>query len=135
MICTFIDANNGVVVWHYNNLQSDGIGRSQYSGDVSIRTIPEGGTNRLQDYTRGATAPDNHGNYTVDYQHYELNPVEKRPPQPISYYIVTDPDNTWGDGFIFNPNGSSENRQTAAVDAHYGMMKTLDYYSEHGHRF
>ena len=131
----FIDANNGVVVWHYNNLQSDGIGRSQYSGDVSIRTIPEGGTNRLQDYTRGATAPDNHGNYTVDYQHYELNPVEKRPPQPISYYIVTDPDNTWGDGFIFNPNGSSENRQTAAVDAHYGMMKTLDYYSEHGHRF
>src|SRR2546430_13596649 len=31
--------------------QSDGIGRSQYSGDVSIRTIPEGGTNRLQDYT------------------------------------------------------------------------------------
>ena len=82
-----------------------------------------------------ARLPENVRVLTLPAYSPELNPVEKRPPQPISYYIVTDPDNTWGDGFIFNPNGSSENRQTAAVDAHYGMMKTLDYYSEHGHRF
>ena len=29
---------------------------------------------------------------------------------------------------VFSPGGSQNNRQTAAVDVHYGMMKTLDYY-------
>ena len=78
----------------------------------------------LRDTTRGA------GFYTMDMNNLGSIPIVgdslplPRHQRPGS--IFTDADNVWG-------NGTSSNRQSAAVDAHYGQQKTYDYYKNvHG---
>ena len=123
----FIDAKDGGVVWHYNRLQSDGIGNSQYNSTVAFPAIAESGVFRMQDPVRGADPNDalHHGDYAADLQNLDgIAVTEDR--------ILTDADNAWGDGHIFGFANTVENRQTAAVDAFFGMEKTLDYYLMRG---
>src|SRR5207302_5261328 len=87
----FVDANNGNVVWHYDALPQDAIGKGEYSGLVSFPTLFESNVYRLQDLVRGAnpSVPQYHGDFTADMRHQtSCNPLEN--------CIETDADNTWG---------------------------------------
>jgi len=114
-----IDAHGGAILKKWDSLQTGravGTGASQYSGSVQIETNDLGtGSFELRDTTRGT----NGGNYTADRALAVGNAT-----------IFVDADNQWGDGVNFiktNPT-TGPNGQTAAVDAHYGLMKTWDYY-------
>ncbi|MFJ5550009.1 M4 family metallopeptidase [Streptomyces sp. NPDC093225] len=85
-------------------LRAAGTGHSQYSGTVALGTFFNGSLYELHDKTRG-------GQKTYDM----------RGSSPGAPVLFTDPDNTWGDG-------TARNRQTAAVDAHYGAAVTWDFY-------
>jgi Zn-dependent metalloprotease len=134
-----------------------GIGHSQYSGDVPIdATRHLDGTYALIDPTRGSLYnPFLHDSY-YDYStptptqilDADGNPIHAIGLQtltethegfdPINGAAVSDwwydgnPTNTWGDGkqFVMYPFGgeTSANGQTAAVDAHFGMATTWDFY-------
>ncbi len=109
----FIDANNGSVVWHYNDMHSTaatGSGRSLYSGTVSIGTDYTSSTYYLRDLNRGSMLTYTMRNTTS------------------SGYYLTDADNIWG-------NSANSDEDTAGVDAHFGAAKTWDYYyNVHGRR-
>ncbi len=100
----FIDAQTGVVVWSYNDMDTaTGSGKSLYSGTVSIGTLLSSGTYYLQDDGRGSMLTYTMRNTTTQ-----------------GYYL-TDGDNVWG-------NFANSNEDTAGVDAHFGAAKTWDYY-------
>jgi Zn-dependent metalloprotease len=102
---SFIDAKSGAVLAQDDEIKT-GTGNSMYSGTVSIGTS---GSFSLTDPSRG-------GNYTTD-----LNGATSG-----NGTTFTDPDDTWG-------SGTTANRQTAGVDAHYGAQLTWDYYKNvHG---
>ena len=95
----FIDAQTGEKVYGYDNLQTaTGSGSSLYSGTVSIQTYQSGSTYYLEDIGRKVG--------TFDFRN-----------TTSSVYRFTDTDNTW-----------NTTTQRAAVDAHYGAEKTLQYY-------
>ncbi|WP_344220895.1 M4 family metallopeptidase [Kribbella sancticallisti] len=102
---TFVDAKTGAVLAQDDEIKT-GTGNSMYSGTVSIGTS---GSFSMTDPSRG-------GNWTTD-----LNGATSG-----SGTTFTDPDDTWG-------SGTTANRQTAGVDAHYGSQLTWDYYKNvHG---
>jgi Zn-dependent metalloprotease len=102
---SFIDAKTGAVLGQDDEIKT-GTGNSMYSGTVSIGTS---GSYTMTDPSRG-------GNYTTD-----LNGATSG-----NGTTFTDPDDTWG-------SGTTANRQTAGVDAHYGAQLTWDYYKNvHG---
>ncbi|WP_238176465.1 M4 family metallopeptidase [Kribbella albertanoniae] len=102
---SFIDAKTGAVLAQDDEVKT-GTGNSMYSGQVSIGTS---GSYSMSDPSRG-------GNNTTD-----LNGATSG-----SGTIFTDPDDTWG-------SGTTANRQTAGVDAHFGSQLTWDYYKNvHG---
>ncbi|HET6294532.1 MAG TPA: M4 family metallopeptidase [Kribbella sp.] len=102
---SFIDAQTGAVLDQDDEVKT-GTGNSMYSGTVSIGTS---GSYSMTDTSRG-------GNWTTD-----LNGATSG-----SGTTFTDPDDTWG-------SGTTANRQTAGVDAHYGAQLTWDYYKNvHG---
>lgn len=117
----FIDAHDGSVVWHYDNLQrqiSTGTGYSLYSGRVNFRTYRLYTAYYLQDNTKCVSCPYQ-PSWTSDMRGSTGS-------ENGNYYI--DADNVWG-------NGSTSNPQSAGVDAHFGMSKTWDYfYNVHGRR-
>jgi Zn-dependent metalloprotease len=82
-----------------------GTGNSQYSGQVQIGTVNNGGVYELTD-------PDRGGHKT-----YDLTGVGG------IGNLVTDDDDVWGDGTVTD-------RQTAAVDAAYGQRETWDFYKD-----
>ena len=94
----FIDAMNGGVVFEYDNLQT-AIGRSLYSGDVSIGTSFNNFTSRY--YTENLT--NNIGTFDM------RNGVS-------SFFRFPDIDNEW-----------FSSAQRAAVDVHYGTEQYLAY--------
>ncbi|WP_410814564.1 M4 family metallopeptidase [Micromonospora sp. 067-2] len=99
------DATTGAVVGSYDEIEAvTGTGNSLYSGTVSIDTTLSGSTYQLIDPSHGnnRTCDMNNGTSTCT--------------------TFTDPDNTWG-------TGANSNRQSAAVDAHFGAAKTFDYYT------
>jgi Zn-dependent metalloprotease len=101
----FIDAKSGALLAQDDEIKT-GTGNSMYSGTVSIGTS---GSYSMSDPSRG-------GNYTTD-----LNGATSG-----TGTTFTDPDDTWG-------NGTTSNRQTAGVDAHFGAQLTWDYYKNvHG---
>ena len=103
----FINAQDGSVVMHYNNMHSvnaNGTGKSLYSGNVTIGTDLVSGVYYLRDNTRG-------GMYTTDMRSRTSG----------NGTTFTDSDNIWGT----NTTGSA---QSAAVDAHYGSALTWDYF-------
>lgn len=97
----FLDARTGEEVWRYNNLQTvSGTGMSQYSGTVTLETYyrSSNATYYMEDTTRKMG--------TFDYQNASS-----------STFRLTDANNVWDTA-----------AQRPAVDAHYGAMKTYDYY-------
>src|SRR5918998_3142196 len=94
----FVNAENGDIVWHFNSLPT-GTGYSLYSGAQYIPTTGSWGNYRMQ-------SPTHSNSYTYDYGYGT---------------IFTDYDDVWGDYTEWN-------RQTAGVDAHFGMIRTWDYF-------
>jgi zinc metalloprotease ZmpA len=98
----FVSARSGRVLDHWPSVLNDtGSGTGLYVGTVPLDTTLSGSTYQMIDPVRG-------GNSTYN------GPATSAP-------LFTDADNVWG-------NGSVSNAQTAAVDAHFGIAKTWDYY-------
>ncbi|WP_460793196.1 M4 family metallopeptidase, partial [Micromonospora sonneratiae] len=98
------DATTGAYIGSYDEIHAvAGTGNSIYSGTVTIDTTQSGTTYQMIDPVRGngSTCDMNNGTTTCT--------------------TITDADNTWG-------NGTNSNRQSAAVDAHYGAAVTFDYF-------
>ncbi|MGW1553315.1 M4 family metallopeptidase, partial [Streptomyces sp. NPDC002346] len=102
------DAKSGKKLFEFQGIET-GVGNSEYSGQVTIGTTPADGSYSMTDGTRGG------------HKTYDLNGGSSG-----TGTLFTDPDDTWGDG-------TTSNRQTAAVDAAYGAQLTWDYYKDvHG---
>ncbi|MET9515380.1 M4 family metallopeptidase [Streptomyces sp. NPDC002994] len=99
------DAATGKKLYDFEAIET-GSGTGQYSGTVPLGTSPgPGGSGfALTDSTRGG------------HKTYDLNQGTTG-----TGTLLTDADDTWGDG-------TPTNRQTAAVDAHYGAALTWDFY-------
>ena len=131
-----------------------GSGNSQYSGTVPLSTTQRAdGTYMMVDQTRGTLwNPWLHDNFWDS----DGNPILGPDGNPVSviglqtmtethegdfndftfaasyHWFDENPTNIWGDGtqFVMYPYGgeTSVNGQTAAVDAHWGMATTWDFY-------
>lgn len=100
-----VDARTGRLIQRWDLFETaSGKGRSLYVGTVGLTTTKKGSSFQLKDPSRG-------NGYITD-AHNKQN---------IKGTLFTDGDNRWG-------NGSASNRQTAAVDAAYGVAKTWDFY-------
>jgi len=136
------------------DVPATGAGRSQYSGTVPLSTTQRAdGTFMLVDQTRGTLwNPWLHDSF-MDANGDRIygpdgNPVSVIGLQTLAemhegdgndftwtaayHWFDQNPTNTWGDGtqFVMYPYGgeASVNGQTAAVDAHWGMATTWDFY-------
>ncbi|MEU8049651.1 M4 family metallopeptidase [Micromonospora haikouensis] len=103
------DAVTGALIGSYDEIESvAGSGTGIYTGAVAIDTTLSGSTYQMIDPVRGngTTCDMNNGTSTCT--------------------TFTDADNVWG-------TGANSNRQSAAVDAHFGAAKTFDYFKNvHG---
>ncbi|MER6214009.1 M4 family metallopeptidase [Streptomyces sp. NPDC001674] len=97
------DAATGAELYSYEAIDT-GTGTSEYSGSVTLGTAPSGSAFSLTDTARGG------------HKTYDLNGGTSG-----TGTLFTDADDKWGDG-------TPSNRQTAAVDAHYGAAVTWDFY-------
>ncbi|MFB7918007.1 M4 family metallopeptidase [Streptomyces sp. NPDC056061] len=97
------DATTGKELRRFESIET-GVGNSQYSGKVDLTTTKSGSGYELTDGDRGG------------HKTYDLNQG-----QSGTGSLVTDDDDTWGDG-------TGNDRQTAAVDAAYGAAQTWDFY-------
>ena len=115
-----VDALGGRVVESWDSLETAaavGSGSSQYSGNVGLNTNSIAGGYELRDQTRGTAGT---GNRTYNLNHATSGTGS----------IYTDADNGWGDGanYVEGSSTTAPNGQTAAVDAHFGMAESWDYY-------
>jgi Zn-dependent metalloprotease len=124
----FIDARTGAVLKRWSTLHTSGVtgsGTSQYSGTVVLNTNSLATGYELVDTTRGTGAVNpvtgKSANATYDLAH-------AAPSGSTPGTVFTDADDTWGDGANYAPGGSAANNQTAAVDAHFGLQTTWDFY-------
>ncbi|WP_198412538.1 M4 family metallopeptidase [Nocardioides mangrovicus] len=102
----YTDARSGKRLGVDHLVKTDtGTGNSLYLGSVSLTTTAGGDGWNLVDGDRG-------GHATYDANNSESD---------AKGTLFTDADNTWGDG-------TTSDRQSAAVDAAYGAAKTWDYY-------
>ena len=99
---TIVDATTGATLQSWDDIKN-GTGNGIFVGTVSLGTTGSSGSYSLKD-SRGNYPPDL-GNKTTG-----------------TGTTFTDADDVWG-------TGSQSNRQSAAVDAHYGAEKTYDYYN------
>jgi len=111
-----IHAHTGGVLRHWSTLHTavhDGVGKSQHNGTVSLSTNSLASGYELRDMRRS-------GNTTV-------NMAGGTAGNGTVYTSVAD---SWGDGanFVAGASTTSANGQTAAVDAHFGMQVTWDFY-------
>ncbi|WP_274562802.1 M4 family metallopeptidase [Streptomyces spiramyceticus] len=97
------DATTGKKLYDFEAIET-GSGTGQYSGTVTLGSSTGGSGFTLTDATRGG------------HKTYDLNQGTSG-----TGTLFTDADDTWGDG-------TPANRQTAAVDAHYGAALTWDFY-------
>lgn len=103
----FVDARSGAVIDHWATVQHDtGSGQSLYLGTVPVDTTLQGGQYVMIDPARGNARTEDANNGSTS---------------TTSGTLFGDADNAWG-------NGSNANRQTAAVDADFGVAKTWDFY-------
>lgn len=120
-LTTTVDAVTGArLVTEQHIHTATGDGRSLYSGTVPVDTTPATGGYTLTDPVRGGGWTTDAGNKTDSIWCQILNlgcPAGTR---------FTDADNHWG-------TGTTGDRATAAVDAHYGAAATWDYFKvQHG---
>jgi len=112
-----VDAHTGAILSRWNALRTadaTGTANTQYSGTVSVHTNLNGSSYELKDVYRAmniSTYNMNHGTSGTGT-------------------LYTSTANAWGDGANYISGGSttSANGQTAAVDAHYGIEMTYDFY-------
>jgi Zn-dependent metalloprotease len=102
------DARTGKRLYAYQAVEQ-GIGKSLYSGQVTIGTVLSGGTYQMNDTGRG-------GHKTYNLNHGTSG----------TGTLLTDSDDVWGNGTTGDP-------ASAGVDAQYGAALTWDYYKQvHG---
>ena len=102
-----VDARTGAVVDSWETVvEVGGTGNSLYVGTVGIETTGSAPSFTLVDGARGGGRTEDGGNGSTS---------------STSGTLFTDSDNVWG-------NGTTSNRQSAAVDAHFGVAATWDYY-------
>ncbi len=104
------DALTGAVAGSYDEIENvAGTGNSIYAGEVAIESTQAGESYNLVDPVRGNGSTCDMGNRTSG-----------------TCATFTDADNVWG-------NGTASDRQSAAVDAHFGAATTFDYFKNvHG---
>ncbi|MFS0696564.1 M4 family metallopeptidase [Streptomyces nitrosporeus] len=104
-----VDADSGALLDQYELHQSvTGTGNGVTVGQVSIETTQTGSGYTLTDAAHGGT---------IVYDSY--NSPQSNPRQNARAFTKTS--NSWG-------NGTASSRESAAVDASYGLAKTWDYY-------
>ncbi|MCX5233396.1 M4 family metallopeptidase [Streptomyces sp. NBC_00233] len=112
-----VDAQTGETGQSWDTFQkATGTGHGFHVGDVTVDTTDANGSFQLKDPLRGngETRDANNG-----------RPVGDHPPAGFGS-AFTDTDNVWGTGTL-------NSRDTVAVDAHYGIQATWDYYKNvHG---
>ncbi|MFJ6616351.1 M4 family metallopeptidase [Kitasatospora sp. NPDC091335] len=97
------DATSGQVIQQWDGIET-GSGKGVFVGNVTIGTTQSGSTYQMKDGARG-------GMYTTNLNHGTSG-------AGTLYSKSTD---TWGDGTV-------SNGESAAVDAHFGVAATWDYY-------
>jgi len=103
----FVDARSGSVVDSWaTEINDAGTGASLYLGTVTLQTTLSGGSYQMIDATRGGARTEDGNNGSTS---------------STTGTLFTDADNAWG-------TGSNTNRQTAAVDADFGVGATWDFY-------
>ena len=103
----FVDARSGSVVDQWaTEINDAGTGSSLYLGTVTIQTTPSGGQWQMIDPTRGNARTEDGNNGSTS---------------STTGTLFSDADNVWG-------TGSNTNRQSAAVDADFGVGATWDFY-------
>ncbi|WNI29123.1 M4 family metallopeptidase [Streptomyces sp. ITFR-6] len=99
------DATTGAKLYEWQAIEK-GTGNTEYSGQVTLNTS---GSYNLTDTTRG-----NHKTYNLNHGSSGTGT------------LFSGSDDIWGDG-------TPQNAETAAADAHYGAAETWDYYKNvHG---
>ncbi|MBQ1123240.1 M4 family metallopeptidase [Streptomyces sp. A73] len=99
------DARSGKKLYQWQAVQN-GIGNTQYSGQVTLSTARSGSNYTLTDNDRGG------------HRTYNLNRGTSG-----TGSLFSQSSDTWG-------NGSPSNAATAGADAHYGAAETWDYYKD-----
>ncbi|MEU9992239.1 M4 family metallopeptidase [Streptomyces sp. NPDC048045] len=97
------DAATGKKLFEYQGIKN-GIGNTQYSGQVSLTTTQSGSNYTLTDGARG-------GHKTYNLNHGSSG----------TGTLFSQTNDTWG-------NGTTSNAATAGADAHYGAAETWDFY-------
>ncbi|MEI5673643.1 MULTISPECIES: M4 family metallopeptidase [unclassified Nocardioides] len=115
-LATYVDARTGKVIRRVEGIHTaDGSGQSLYSGTVPIQVTQSGSSYTLTDATRGNAK-------TTDMQNKEDSILCQIFGAGCTNGVAyTSTDTSFG-------TGSNANRESAAVDAHYGGAKTFDYF-------
>jgi Zn-dependent metalloprotease len=115
----YIDANSGKTILNIaldrdSNLpgQTLGKGKARYSGDVTFNT---------KQYADGYRLEADYGKFKIPMYTLNMNHATQASDEVITDYI--DEDNIWSE--LHN-----KDHDEVALDIHWGMQKTLDYYAE-----
>lgn len=126
----FINAQDGQVVWHYNAMPQETTnikqtGRSLYSGQVTINTQSEATPTQRFFGTGNYKLVDGlHGGPTTN----EMSNGNAGNGSVFSVFFTALTSNyVWG-------NGTTSSRESAAVDAHFGLANVWDYFLNTFHR-
>ena len=116
-----VDAHTGKLLDKWDTVHTAGPGRDPRTCDAPASGIGTGlyvgqvdlGTAQCSNGYYQLTDPDRGGGRTTNMSNRKVG---------LGAALV-DPDNVWG-------NGTNSNSQTVAVDAHYGVSTTWDYYEQ-----
>lgn len=111
----YVDANSGKVILTIDlqrDTQVHGKGKSRYAGEVTFNT---------EQYADGYRLEGLQGKYQVPVYTLNMNHADFPADEVITDFI--DEDNIWDD--LHN-----ENRDEAAIDIHWGMQNTIDYFTD-----
>lgn len=119
----YVDANSGKVILSIDlsshasfTGQSLGKGKSRYSGDVEFNT---------KQYADGYRLEGLQGKYNVPMFTWNMNHADNASDEVITEFI--DEDNIWNE--LHN-----KDHDEVAMDIHWGMQKTIEYYGERFNR-
>jgi Zn-dependent metalloprotease len=112
-----VSASDGRIIAQWDALQTiDGVGNSQYNGQVQLSTTLSSGRFIMKDPLRGTGGP------------YNANAVTNADHTGNVGGVYQNRINIWGDGLDYSDGGPTydANGQTAAVNAMWGLMNTYD---------
>lgn len=112
----FVDAHSGKLLFKYNDLKTTSsvtTGNSMYLGTVSLSTDTVGSTIYVRDNTRSGNVANNMFNGTSG-----------------AGTIMSTTGTSLGNGAKVRPGEANYDANTAAVDAHFGLMRTWDFYAQ-----